>query len=203
MPLKDPLERSKRKRASDGEKPQKKRRSSSSEDEGEDPSAKILMMEQGILESRKNYNNISVLLRTMAAFESNGEESMLAAVALCRVFVRLLAQGSLTLRNGLSERDAVVVRWLKEQFGVYKNTLLSFLESDDLAATALTLSMRALKAEGEQTHEKKDYTFPTTFLQEIVSTILKAGDEDLRRTYIEEYAEQFDDVRYYTFTSVK
>ena len=195
------MEHPKRKRASHGEKPQKKRRSS--DEEVEDPNAKILLMEQGILESRKNYNDITVLLDTMANHESQGEESMLAAVALCRVFVRLLAQGSFTAKKGSSEKEAVVVGWLKQQLSVLKSTLLSFFDNDDLAMTALTLSMRLLKAEGEYLNEKDDYYFPADFLQETVSAILVADDEDVRRAYIEEFTEQYDDIRYHTFKSIK
>ena len=202
MPAKDPLERSKRKRAAEGEKPKKKRRSSSSSDE-EDPNAKILLMEQGILESRKNYNDIAILLSTMGEYETGNPESMLAAVALCRVFVRLLAQGALIPKKSMSEKDAVVVAWLKEQFSAFKATLMSFLEDEDLAMTALTLCMRVLTAEGEYMHSGDDYSFPSAFLQSIVSTVLEGDDEDVRRAYIEEYAEQYDDIRYYTFKSVK
>jgi len=204
MPAKESLERSKRKRASEGEKPKKRRRSSSgSEEEDEDPNAKILLMEQGILESKKNYNDISALLSIMSEYEKGEPQSMLAAVALCRVFVRLIAQGSLKRKSTSSEKEAIVVNWLKEMFSAYKTTLLSFLGDEDLAMTALTLCMRVLKTEGEYQHNSEEYSFPSTFLLGIVSAILQGNDEDVRRTYIEEYAEQYDDIRYYTFKSVK
>lgn len=201
----------KRKRASEGDKPEKRRRSLSGSEEdsdeemegAEDPNAKILLLEQGILESRKNYNDITVLLSTMANHEDGNPESMLAAVALCRVFVRLLAQGSLVSKPNQSEKETVVVNWLREQFSVYKKTLLSFLEDEDLSMTALTLSMRVLKAEGEHMYRGDDYRFPEALLQGIVSTMLRADDEDVRQAYIEDYAEQYDDIRFFTFKSVK
>ena len=201
MPPKDSAERSKRKRASEGEKPEKRRRSSSSDEE--DPNAKILLMEKGILESRKNYNDIAILLSTMGDHEDGNPESMLAAVALCRVFVRLIAQGSLISKKSMSEKESVVVGWLKDQFSAFKTALLSFLEDEDLAITALTLCLRVLTAQGEYMHTGEDYSFPASFLQSIVSTVLRGNDEDVRRAYVEEYAEQFDDIRYYTFKSVK
>ena len=206
MPAKESVERSKRKRAVEGEKPKKRRRSSSgSEEDGDndDPNAKILLMEQGILESKKNYNDISALLSIMGEYEKGNPQSMLAAVALCRVFVRLMAQGSLKWKSTSSEKEVIVVNWLKEMLSAYKTTLLSFLEDEDLAMTALTLCMRVLKTEGEHQHINEEYSFPSTFLLGIVSTILGGNDEDVRRTYIEEYAEQYDDIRYYTFKSVK
>lgn len=204
MAPKDPIERSKRKRASDVPKPTKRRRSSGNdEDIAEDPKAKILLMEQGILESKKNYNNIPVLLQTIVSHEDGNEGSALAAVALCRVFVRLLAQGSLIAKRTLSEKDTVVVHWLKEQFYLYKAALLEILDTEELASMALTLCMRSLKAEGEHMYEKEDYSFPTAFLQAIVAVLLQTENEDIRKVYMEEYAEAYDDIRFYTFKSVK
>ncbi|KPM40962.1 hypothetical protein AK830_g5600 [Neonectria ditissima] len=196
-------ERSKRKRPSANEKPTKRRRSSSGSDESEGFNAKILLMEKGILESRKNYNDITVLLSTMDEFRNGNPEGMLAAVALCRIFVRLLAQGALISKKSLSEKDLVVVGWLKEQFGEYKAKLLTILSDEDLAPTALTLCMRTLKAEGEFLYDKDEYTFPRAFIRDIVSAVFLADNEDVVTAYVEEYAEQYDDIRYYTFNSIK
>lgn len=203
MPVAASGERSKRKWPSNTDKSTKRRRSSASSDESEDPNAKILSMEQGILESKKNYNDITVLLSTMDEFRSGNPEGMLAAVALCRIFVRLLAQGALISKKTLSEKDLVVVGWLKEQFGEYKAKLLSILKDEDLALTGLTLCMRTLKAEGEFLYDKEEYTFPRAFIRNIVSTVFLIDNEDLVTAYVEEYAEQFDDIRYYTFNSIK
>lgn len=195
------VEGSKRKRASAGEKPAKRQRSSSVE--SDDPNAKILLMEQGILESKKNYNDISVLLKTAGQYGNGKPEPMLAAVALCRVFMRLLAQGSLITKNSLSEKDLVVVGWLKDQLSQYKAVLLSLLGDEELAVTALTLSMRLLQAEGQFLYDKEEYTFPTAFMESIVRVILLSDNEDVRRAFIEEFAEQYDDIRFFTFKSVK
>lgn len=202
MPTATPGEGAKRKRASAAPKPVKRRRSSWA-DEGEDetdPGAKILLMEQGILESKKNYNDIGALL-TRA--EAGADESMLATVALCRVFLRLLAQGSLASKKSTSENDAVVVGWLRDRLSQYKLLLLRLLAVSDLAVTALILCMRILEAEGEHRSDKDAYSFPTPFLQDIVGAILTSSADDVRRAYIEEFAEQHDDIRYYTFKSIR
>ncbi|KJZ73620.1 hypothetical protein HIM_06953 [Hirsutella minnesotensis 3608] len=201
MPVASSDEGHKRKRASAGSKPAKRRRSSDNDQNGaEDPNAKILLMEQGILESTKNYNDISVLLSTA---EDEGEESMLATVALCRVFIRLLAQGSLVFKKSQSEKDGVVVGWLRDRLSQLKKLLLRLVVDEDLAVTALTLCMRVLKAEGEHLSDKEDYSFPTAFLGDIVNALLLSSSEDVRQAYVEEFAEQYDDVRFYTFKSVK
>lgn len=194
----------KRKRASTGEKVTKvaKRRRSSNE-EAEDPSAKILLMEQGILESKKNYNDIATLLSIASRYEDGEDESTLAAVTLCRIFLRLLAQGSLIAKKGLSEKDSVVVGWLKDQFSQYKSLLQNMLGDEDLAVTALTLCMRTLKAEGEHLYDKEEYTFPQAFLESIVAVLITSDNDDVRKAFLESYVEEYDDIRYYTFKSVK
>ncbi|RGP70453.1 putative noc4 nucleolar forms a complex with nop14p [Fusarium sporotrichioides] len=196
-------ERSKRKRSSIQEEPTKRRRSSVSSDESEDPNAKILLMEQGILESRKNYNDITVLLSTANGFKDGDSESMLATVALCRIFLRLLAQGSLASKKTLSEKDQVVVGWLRKQFGELKKTLVAILRDEELAPTALTLCMRTLKAEGESFSDKDDYTFPRSFLRDIVLSLIESENTEVMKAFIEEFVEQFDDIRYYTLDAVK
>ncbi|KAJ4326477.1 Maturation and nuclear export of 40S ribosomal subunits interacting protein [Fusarium piperis] len=203
MPKTATEERSKRKRSSTQEKPTKRRRSSSASDESEDPNAKILLMEQGILESRKNYNDITVLLSTANDFKKGEPESMLATVALCRIFVRLLTQGALISKKSLSEKDLVVAGWLKEQFGEFKKALLAMLRDEELAPTALTLCMRTLKAEGQFMYDKEEYIFPRAFHREIMESLLVSENEDASKVYIEEFAEQYDDIRYFTFNSVK
>ncbi|KAG6307078.1 hypothetical protein E4U45_005694 [Claviceps purpurea] len=195
------VEGSKRKRASGDEKPAKRRRSASAE--SDDYNAKILLMEQGILESKKNYNDIAVLIDTAGQYESGEPESMVAAVALCRIFMRLLAQGSLIAKKSLSEKELVVVGWLKDQLSQYKDVLLSLLGEEELASTALTLNMRLLKAEGQFLYDKEEYSFPTAFMESIVRAILVSDNEQVRRAFIEEYAEQYDDIRFFTFKSVK
>ncbi|GKT98274.1 ribosome biogenesis protein [Fusarium langsethiae] len=196
-------ERSKRKRSSIQEEPTKRRRSSVSSDESEDPNAKILLMEQGILESRKNYNDITVLLSTANGFKDGDSESMLATVALCRIFLWLLAQGSLASKKTLSEKDQVVVGWLRKQFGELKKTLVAILRDEELAPTALTLCMRTLKAEGESFTNKDDYTFPRSFLRDIVLSLIESENTEVMKAFIEEFVEQFDDIRYYTLDAVK
>lgn len=194
----------KRKRTSTGDKVTKvtKRRRSSNE-EAEDPNAKILLMEQGILESKKNYNDIATLLSIASRYEDGEDESTLAAVTLCRIFLRLLAQGSLIAKKGLSEKDSVVVGWLKDQFSQYKTLLQNMLGDEDLAVTALTLCMRTLKAEGEHLYDKEEYTFPQAFLENIVAVLITSDNEDARKAFLESYVEEYDDIRYYTFKSVK
>lgn len=160
-------------------------------------------MEQRILESKKNYNDIPALLSAAHGFRQGKPESAAAVVALCRVFVRLLSQGSLVMKTPSSEKDTVVVRWLKGQLFTYKQLLLSSLKDEAVAMTTLTLCMRIIKAEGEQSPEKEEYTFSRDFFKDLILGLISSNNEDLIQEFVTKYAEEYDDIRYYTFMAVK
>lgn len=199
----------KRKRSEAKEVPRKRARSESSHDEEEDdPQADILALEAAILESKKNYNNITTLINIARAVDEEDDEAeengLLATVALCRVFVRLLAAGALLRKKGMPEKDIVVVHWLRDRFAEYREVVLALFNSDEQAMTALTLSMRLLKTEGQYPLSDKDeYSFPKASLKDIVLALSQPEvDSVIRKEFIEQFVDEFDDVRLYTFKAV-
>lgn len=199
----------KRKRSEAKEPPRKRARSESSHDEEEDdPQADIMALEAAILESKKNYNNITTLIDIARAVDEDDDEAeekgLLATVALCRVFVRLLAAGALLRKKGMPEKDIVVVHWLRDRFAEYREVVLALFNSDEQAMTALTLSMRLLKTEGQYPLSDKDeYNFPKASLKDIVLALSQPEvDSVVRKEFIEQFVDEFDDVRLYTFKAV-
>lgn len=197
----------KRKRVAAKEPPKKRARSESSEDEDEeqDPQAEILLLETAVLESRKHYNNIPTLISIARDIDQDEEKSLLAVVALCRVFIRLLSAGNLRRKKGLSEKDVTVVHWLRDRLAEYHDVVLSLLSREGSAMTALTLAMRLLKAEGQNPQSDKDeYSFPKAFLRDIVGALCRSEvDSEVRQEYIEKFVDEFEDVRFYTFKAVQ
>lgn len=199
----------KRKRSQAKEAPRKRARSESSHDEEEDdPQADILALEAAILESKKNYNNITTLIEIAKAVDEDDDEAeekgLLATVALCRLFVRLLAAGALLRKKGMPEKDIVVVHWLRDRFAEYREVVLALFNSDEQAMTALTLSMRLLKTEGQYPLSDKDeYNFPKASLKDIVLALSQPEvDSVVRKEFVEQFVDEFDDVRLYTFKAV-
>jgi U3 small nucleolar RNA-associated protein 19 len=191
----------KRKRISSTEKPSKRARSESSE---EDAQAQILLLENETFESKKNYNNIAKLIKILRDDNEDADNSVVAAISLCRVFVRLMTSGEMAKKQGSTEKEAVVVKWLKERYSEYKISLLLFLGEEGVDATALTLCMRLLKTEGEHLRNTQDYNFPTSFLTEIIQVLLQPdGGEAVRAEFGNKYVEEYDDIRFYTFKSIK
>lgn len=206
---------SKRKRSNTTEPPKKRARSESAssdhsqaedddDDDGGDSQAKILLLETSILESKRNYNNITTLLHIARNKDNDEEEALLAAVALCRVFIRLLAAGSLLRRKNLAEKDVILVHWLRDRLTEYHDALLSLLASDDHALTILTLSMRLVKAQGQYPYREADeHSFPKVLLRDIVAAICRPGAEHVRAEFVEKFVDEYDDVRLYTFRAIQ
>lgn len=117
-----------KKRKKDGkERPATKRRAVTKD--ANDEKAQIQELEDQIAESRKYYNNI-VTLQSMLNAESESH-NIAAAVALCRVFCRLLAAGHLNRPEGASEQDRILVAWLKERYQDYQGALVSVLRNGE------------------------------------------------------------------------
>lgn len=168
----------------------------------DDVQAKILLLEESILESRKNYNNIPRLLEYAQDVGGDSQKDVVAAVALCRIFCRLMAAGSLSKTRDLLENEATIVGWLKERYQDYKNGLFRLLEYEDVArqSTALALIMRLVKEEKAQLKSSDEAIWRTGVFPNLVQVLLEDAVADgTRMEFVEKYVENFDDVRYYTF----
>lgn len=198
----------KRKRVSENKRPSKRARSedgsSSDASESDQPKEQILLLENEIFESKKNYNNIAKLIAILRDDNEDPENSVVAAISLCRVFTRLMVQGDLVKTKHSTEKDVVVIRWLKERYTEYKISILEFLGEDGVDTTALNLCMRLLKTESQHLQNGQDYNFPSTFLTEIVQVLLDSESEGAaRKEFGEKYAEDNDDIRFYTFEALE
>lgn len=223
----------KRKQRTKIEAPRKRPRSENKTNSDDDETSiqdRILLLEGQILASKKHYNNIVELLDIARGAQEDKdagddependdeqEPAMVAAVALCRVFMRLLAASSLALNRSMSDKEVVVVRWLRERLAEYEELLLAFVggESGDAASTALTLAMRLLQAEGqyrrksEKAADGETYQFPQVLLNGAVRGLVlssaKLGQEQsegLMDEFVEKYASEHCDVQFYTFKAV-
>jgi U3 small nucleolar RNA-associated protein 19 len=193
----------KRKRTSTQKAPVKRARSESSDDVV-DTQAQILLLENEIFESKKHYNNIAKLIFIFKDDTQDPEDSVVAAISLCRVFTRLLAAGKFAFKAGAKEKDLVVTQWLKDRYLEYKEALLDILGEEGISTTVLTLCMRLLKTEGEHIQNNQEYQFPTLFLTGMLTTLLDpANDEEARKEFSENFIEEYDDIRFYTLEAIQ
>jgi len=191
----------KRKRVVSKHAPLKRPRSENSEG---DVKARILLLETQVFESKKNYNNISTLVKLSRNEDEDSEVSLVASIALCRIFSRLMASGDFIKGHSTTEKESVVALWLRERYSEYKIVLLQLLNREASGSIALTLCMRMLKNEGTHLRNGQEYSFPSTFLRDILRALLGPDCRDaVRREFREKYLEEYDDLRFYTFGAVE
>ncbi|KAF2146733.1 uncharacterized protein K452DRAFT_218400 [Aplosporella prunicola CBS 121167] len=202
----DALAGQKRKRVAAKAAPEKKSKSKSKTkpDSGDDEQARILLLESQILESRRHYNNIAALI-TIVKEDEAAESQILATVALCRVFSRLRAAGSMNKSKGTPEPEVIIIQWLKERYQEYADVLLRLLQSDDPVkqSTALTLAMRLVKEEVTNQKVQSDQAWKQGLFFKLVAALLTSTEaEGLREEFVENFVEEYDDVRFYGFQAI-
>ena len=191
----------KRKRISSDKLPSKRARSESSEENAQD---QILLLENEIFQSKKNYNNVAKLIKILQTASKISDESVVAAISLCRIFMRFMISGELDKRKETTEKDTVVLKWLRERYAEYKTALLGLLAEEGIGNTALGICMKLLETEGNHFRNGQEYAFPAGFLTELVRALLRpTTDDDARKEFSEKYVEENDDIRFYTFEAIE
>ncbi|KAK4187965.1 CBF/Mak21 family-domain-containing protein [Podospora australis] len=191
----------KRKRTETGDKSKKRRKSGGVD--GGDLQTQLQKLEAEILESRKHYNNVATLIELAQKKADDVSTAQAASETLCRVFIRLLALGNLVKRKDASEKEATVTTWLRERLADFREVLLSMFDNEKLALQALMLAMALLKAEAQHLDDKPEAIFPRYFFSEIINSIIQSPVDELRETFAENFIDEYDDIRFYTFEAIK
>lgn len=171
----------------------------------DDIQSEILLLESAILESRKNYNSISTLLEYAQALGSPDSRDVCAAVALCRIFCRLLVLGKLTKTGVSSEDEILIIRWLRERLQAYETCLIVMLQSSDPTRqrTAVTLLMRTMKERAKNNGEPEDSIWRVgSFVDTVTCLATKSGVGAASDEFVSKYVEQYDDVRFHLFSQL-
>ena len=166
--------------------------------------SEILLLESQIVESRLHYNEINKLLEYTSARENDDERDIGAAVALCKVFCKLMAQGNMTATPGTPENEVKIVQWLLQRYDEYQRTLINLLRGDaQRQSTALTLSMRVLKEEAAQLKTPEQSLWLKGIFARLIEALTDIPEGKEGRTHFgENYLEQYHEVRYYTFLNL-
>lgn len=161
-----------------------------------------LQLEEEIFESQTNYNSIHTLLKCLQKNDGVEDEDVIAAVALCRVFCRLMAGGKLSKLRESPANETTIVQWLKERLHDYEMGLLRMLGNQNVGkqSTALTVVMRLVKEKASHLHQSEDAVWQNGLFGQILQTLIEEEvAEETRAEFVEKYVEKYDDVRYYTF----
>ena len=161
-----------------------------------------LQLEENILQSRSNYNSIHTLLEFLQDSDGAKNEDTIAAVALCRVFSRLLGGGTLRKPRENSSSEATIAQWLREKLRDYEQALLRMLKNEDTdkQIIALTVVVQLVKEKAAHLCQSEDAIWQNGIFGQLVQTLIEEEVAEKTRTeFVEKYVERYDDVRYYTF----
>ena len=169
-----------------------------------DAQSAFLLLEEQILESRRNYNKIVTLLEHATKRDSHEEitQSTLASIALCRVFCKLIALGHLSSTRQAHKTETAIVQWLNERYMDYKEILLKFFSEDDAnrQSTALALLMRLVKEDAEHLELSEESIWRKgTFARILKELIVSGNAAESRDEFVQSYTNKYDDIRFHTF----
>ena len=169
-----------------------------------DAHSRILLLEEQIVESQKNYNHIVTLLDDARGHDSSieGRLRSLTLVTLCRVFCKLMAVDHLSKHHQASENQVAIAQWLNDRLNDYKAMLFEHMTEQSLEsqATALTLLMKLVKEEAEHLQLSEDLIWRRGAFRRVVVTLVGADTADASRNeFVENYIDPFADIRYHTF----
>ena len=176
-----------------------------SRDPVEDVLPALILLEKDILESRKNYNSIVLLLEHMREQDVSDGRDTAAAIALYRVFCKLMAVGHLAKNVQASEEEIVVVQWLRERLEEYEVALLGFLQSGDPTkqVAAVTLVMRLIKEKAMHLTTSESVRWNSVLFNEVMQGLLASRNGvSMIHDYVDNYVTKHADIRLHTFMSI-
>ena len=177
-------------------------------EEANDTESAILLLEQQILESRKNYNRIVTLLDYAKNPEPQqvNTSSTLAFVALCRVFSKLIALGNLSKTRQTPENEAAITQWLNERYADFKAILLKVLTENDISrqSTALALLIRLVKADAEHLNLSEESIWRNSTFASVLEALVRSETAaDARAEFTYKYVKELGDVRFHTYACLR
>ncbi|KAH0607570.1 uncharacterized protein H6S33_002604 [Morchella sextelata] len=167
----------------------------------------VLVLEEAIAESPQHYNKIVTLLEYVQNASANLELAVTSAVSLCRVFCRLMANGSLLRKKSHDAAQSTILEWLKDRYKDYTKELSALIAHEDPAVqtTALTLYMRLVKEDGAHMKPAGDeYYFPQMLFGKLMRALLYSEhlDDAVKQEFTSKYLNAHDDIRYAFYTAV-
>ncbi|KIW04040.1 uncharacterized protein PV09_04862 [Verruconis gallopava] len=156
----------------------------------------VLQLESQVLESRKHYNNIPKLLALARRQDLITDDTLLSAIALCRIYTRLFASDALAKSKEEDGTEEVIVRWLRERLDEYIQLLCDSVRdgSETVQSPLLSLAMRMVK---EQINYDGSKEWTKGIFPRVVDAAL-AGGEIIWEEFCATFCAEYDDVRVFT-----
>ena len=173
------------------------------QDAQENYQSEIIQLEKHILGSRRHYNSIPDLVELAREPHGHAGRQQFMMVALCRIFCRLMARGNLTSTGAEVESETVIIQWLRERYADYQALVLDLLCTGEFESqsAALTLSMQLVKEEASNLKSDEHRLWKSGMFARVVRTLVMTGPDDrTRERFLKGFVNEYDDIRFYTFT---
>ncbi|KAJ2473254.1 Maturation and nuclear export of 40S ribosomal subunits interacting protein, partial [Coemansia sp. RSA 2322] len=183
-----------------------KRKHSVSKEESKAATDRIIQLENNVLNSQQNLNDIVEILGL--AKGANVESAFVAINSLSRIFSALWRKGLLKRSKEQDSSAANTVNeWLRGNYNDYIGVLKAVLKRDEapMQVAALKLLLQTLVLEGENASRASgSYEFPNSSYLSIIELVLDSSvaSDHLLRTLADSYLNMYDDLRYYFYRDV-
>jgi hypothetical protein len=157
----------------------------------------VQKLENELSKTTNGKTQISELFSLFDSAALDSERNVKVAICLCRVFSRKMAAGNFPWPKSNEEAG-----WQMREYRSYQSTLQQFLQRGhgSTPTTMLKLHMRMLKE--ESLHNPNSIGILDSF-SSLVSAIVEAVDgTEVRKTFAEEYLQQYQDCCYYTLGAI-
>ncbi|KAK9477328.1 CBF/Mak21 family-domain-containing protein [Lipomyces japonicus] len=176
------------------------------------PAERIGELERQVTSSTEHYNNLVYLIKYLDDKTNDEQVRILAAAALFRLFAKFLASGLLIIsKTSSNPAQETLAVWLRDRLHDFKTGLLELvnaglndeddeIKSEETAVAGLTILMRLVKDESIWLAPSKgEYYFAKSFLEQVITLLLRQRDDDLVIEFVSKYVNAYDDVRYYFY----
>ena len=162
----------------------------------------INSLEQQIINSRRHYNSLIVLIELASWNKNPSFQQHHAVVALCKVFCRLMAAGHLTKTKSSPGNEIIIIQWLEERLQDVHNLLLDMLlqGSQEQQSSALMLCMQLYKEEATHLKSDEESAWNKGFFPDIFQSLMSDKTSyQTKEEFVKNFVDGYDDIRLYTF----
>ena len=177
--------------------PKAKRRRDETTQNASEVDCRLQKLEDGLSKTTDGRSQMSELISMFDLASPDSECNLKVAISLCRVFSRMMATGRFTWPKSKEEPE-----WQMRDYRSFQSIVQQCLQKGNRSTptTMLKLHMRMLKE--ESSHSPESFRIFESF-SGLVSALIEAEDgAEVRKTFAEEYLQQYQDCCYSSLEAI-
>lgn len=177
--------------------PKAKRRREESGENGSELDLRIQKLENELSKTPNGKSQVSELIALFDVASPDSEDNLKVAIYLCRVFSRMMASGQFTWQKPKEKPG-----WQIREYQSYQSKVQQCLKHGhgSTPTTMLKLHMKMLKE--ESSHNPETFRIFETFPGLVTALVDVVDGAEVRKTFAEEYVQQYQDCCYYSLEAI-